>query len=106
MRRMMSIGLGLAALVIGLLIALVDTSPKWDDTGITVGMIVIVCAVFGAVSPARAWLWAFAVGLWIPVLNIAFQHNYTSSIALVFAFFGAYMGAFARKLLTRAGEAA
>jgi hypothetical protein len=102
---MLTVGLGLGALALGLLIALVDTSPKWDDTGITVGMLVIVCALFGMLSPARAWLWALAVGLWIPVLNIALYHNYASSIALVFAFFGAYVGAFARKLIMRAGNA-
>jgi hypothetical protein len=78
MRRIRWAGLALVALALGLAIGLVDTSPGWDDTGITVGTLLIASALFGAADPARAWLWALAVGIWIPALNIAMHHNYGS----------------------------
>lgn len=41
------------ALVFGLLIALVDSSPGWDDTGTTASALVITCGLLGAVHPVR-----------------------------------------------------
>jgi hypothetical protein len=104
MRRMLLLGLVLVALILGLLLALMDTRPGWNDTGISAFALLAVCAVFGMVSPGRAWLWVLAVGLWMPLLNIAFYHNYGAILAIAFAFVGAYAGAFARKLLTAPGE--
>ena len=72
MRQTMAlVGLALAALGLGLGIALVDASPGWDDTGISAAALVVVCFILGAVSPRRPWLWAVAVGLWIPLLTFA-----------------------------------
>lgn len=95
------VALLVAACVFGLSIAWIDSSPGWDDTGITVGMILIVSALFGALSPGRAWLWALGVGIWIPGLNIMRQHNYASLIAIGFAILGSYAGAYLRKLTLR-----
>jgi hypothetical protein len=106
MRLMRTAGMALVALALGLAIGLVDTSPGWDDAGITAGAILIVGALFGAVDPARAWLWALALGIWIPALNIAMHHNYGSLLVLAFAFGGAYAGALARKVLVRSGGSA
>ena len=86
-----------ASCAVGLMIAWIDSSPGWDDTGVTAGMVLIASAIVGALSPGRAWLWAFAVGSWIPVLGILRQHNYGSILALVLAFIGSYAGAFLRK---------
>ncbi len=61
------------ALVLGLLIALVDSSPGWDDTAVSAAAIFTSCGILGAIHPRRAWQWALAVGLWIPVLGIALQ---------------------------------
>ena len=85
-----------SALIIGLLIALVDTSPGWDDTGITASALLITSGLLGIVHPVRAWQWALAVGLWIPVLNIAFHQGYPAVIALAFTFAGAYAGKLVR----------
>jgi hypothetical protein len=100
------VGLGVVAQALGLLISWVDSRPGWDDAGITAGAIAIVCALFGALVPARPWLWALAVGIWTPVLGIGMHQNYGSLLALAFAFAGAYAGALARKLLAGAGGAA
>lgn len=87
------------ALAVGLAIGFVDSSPHWDDTGITVGAVLITTGLLGALAPRRAWLWALAVGIWIPTFNIAFHHGYASAAALVFAAAGAYAGAGAGWLL-------
>jgi len=84
------------ALVLGLLIALVDASPSWDDTGITAVTVFTSCGFLGAVHPRRVWQWALAVSLWIPALGIALHQNYESWAALAVALVGAYAGKLAR----------
>jgi hypothetical protein len=54
---------------------------------------------FGAIGPDRPWLWALAVGAWIPIYEIPSTRNYGSLLALVMAFVGAYAGTGLRKLL-------
>ncbi len=90
------------AVVLGLLIALVDSSPGWDDTGVSAAAVFACCGLLGALHPARPWLWALCVGLWIPALGIAFTHNYGSALALLVAFAGAYVGAFTIRFLSPA----
>lgn len=85
------------ALIVGLLIALVDSSPGWDDTGVSAAAVFASCGILGALHPARAWQWALAVGLWIPALSIALHQNYESWMALAVALAGAYVG----KLMSR-----
>jgi hypothetical protein len=96
----------LGALALGLLLALVDSSPGWDDTGVSAAAVFAAAAAFGAARPSRAWLWALAVGLWIPVLGIAVRGNAEALIALVPALLGAFAGAAARRLLAGPGRAA
>jgi hypothetical protein len=89
------------AVGLGLLIACVDSRPNWDDTGVTAAAILVSCGLLGAASPGRPWLWALAVGLWIPILGITRTRNFGALLALLFAFAGAYAGMAVRKLLTR-----
>jgi hypothetical protein len=90
------------ALVLGLLIALVDSSPGWDDTGISATAVFGSCGILGAVHPAHAWQWVLAVGLWIPALGITLQGNYESWAALVVALAGAYSGKLVRRFVSSA----
>lgn len=95
------------ALSIGLGIALVDSSPGWDDTGISAAAVFCVCGLLCVLHPRRAWVWALCVGSWIPAFTIAANPenpNYGSLLALVFCFAGAYAGALARR--TAAGGTA
>jgi hypothetical protein len=85
------------ALGFGLLVAYVDSRPSWDDTGVTAMAILVSCGLLGVVSPNRPWLWALAVGLWIPAFAIVLTRNYGSLLALLFAFTGAYAGMALRK---------
>ena len=87
----------IVALVLGLLITWVDSRPGWDDSGISAVMIFGATALLGAAMPERAWLWALAMGAWIPLLGIMVHHNTGTLLALVIAFAGAYVGALGRK---------
>jgi hypothetical protein len=94
----------MTALVVGLglggVITYVDSSPGWDDTGVTAAAILACCGLLGAVAPRRPWLLALAVGAWIPLLGIVLTRNYGSLLALVFAFGGAYAGMAIRRTVT------
>lgn len=76
----------------GGLITYVDTRPRWDDAGITAMAIFLTCGLLGAAGPRRPWLWALAVGLWLPLIDIAVHHRAGAILALLFAFAGAYAG--------------
>jgi hypothetical protein len=82
----------LLAVGLGWLIAYLDSRPSWDDTGITAGLIFLMCVVCTVLFPQRPWLWAFAVGLWDPVVAIMTIQNYAACLALAVAFAGAYAG--------------
>ena len=71
----------------------------WDDTGVTAGLILVASGIFAALRPARPWLWAVAVGGWIPLLGIASSGNYGSLLALAVSFLGAYSGALVVKTI-------
>ena len=92
---------GLAALAVlsGLAIAWLDSRQGWDDTGISAGVILLTSGVFTAIRPAYPWLWALAVGSWIPILGIASSQNYGSLLALAVAFLGAYGAATVMKTI-------
>ena len=95
------------ALLLGALIALVDSSPGWDDTGVSAAMVLTASGLMGALHPQRAWVWAFAVGSWIPLLGVAFDRfEYASLLALIIALVGAYVGAFAGKRLRTSANGA
>jgi hypothetical protein len=98
-RSFFVIGL-ILAIGIGLLIARIDSRPGWDDSGISAGMVLLATAAFGALFPQRPWLWALAIGAWIPLFAIFQSQNYGSLLALAIALVGAYGGALARRALT------
>jgi len=91
----------LLAVIVGLAIAYVDSSPGWDDTGVTVGLLLLSSAVLGFLLPRYPWLIALAVGIWIPLVSIFITHNYGGVIALLFPFLGAYAGMFLQHLVKK-----
>jgi hypothetical protein len=87
--------LTVGALVAGLGIAGIDSSPGWDDTGITAVLLVV--AAFGVtiLDPRRrAWWWTILVGLPTPLLEIPAGGSNGAWLAVVFAGVGA-VGAWA-----------
>jgi hypothetical protein len=91
------------ALALGGAIAWVDSSPGWDDTGVSAAAVLGVSGLFGLVYPSRPWLWGLAVGAWIPAYGILRELNYASLLALAFSFAGAYAGAVLRRRFAPAG---
>jgi hypothetical protein len=87
-----------AALVLGLLIAYVDSRPNWDDTGVTAVALFAASGLWAFLSPNRPWLWALAIGLWVPAFAIVSAGNYGSLLALLVAFAGAYAGMALRRV--------
>jgi len=83
------LGIGLLA---GLLLAYVDALPKWDDTGILVGGLLLASGLLTFLGYRRPWLLALAVGLWIPLHDIYLTHDFRMLLVLIFPFVGAYLG--------------
>ena len=89
------------AISLGIIIGCIDSRPHWDDTGITVGMVIISTFITGFISRIPPWILAISVGIWIPAFNILLHNNYGSLIALLIAFIGAYSGAYIRIVLQK-----
>jgi len=86
------------AILVGWGITWLDSSLNRDATGVTALLIVVSTGVLGFFSPNRPWLWALAVGIWIPLVGVFIQHNFGGVLALVVAFIGAYSGMFIRRI--------
>jgi hypothetical protein len=94
--------LAVAALAIGLAIGYFDSQPSWDDTGITVSLILLCSAMVAAFSRRRPWLWALLIGAWVPIFEITGRSGAASLLALLVAALGSAAG----YLLARVAEPA
>jgi hypothetical protein len=86
------VALVVVALGSGLVIALVDSSPGWDSTGMTAGALLIAAAIAAFMAGDRPWLWSLLVGLPTPAIEIRPSGATGSLLALAFAAVGAGMG--------------
>jgi len=89
----------IVALALGAAVTYVDSRPTWDDTGVTAAALLAISGVLGFLGPKRPWLWALALGIWIPLLGVIRTQNYGAILALVVAFAGAYGGMAIRRWL-------
>lgn len=80
------------ALAVGMGVALMDSRPGYDDTGVTAVLLVVGAAVAAAVSGRSPWLWAALVGIWTPAIEIRASGATGSLLALAFAGVGAAIG--------------
>lgn len=92
--------------VAGLLLAYLDSLPRWDDSGIIAGGLLLVSGLLTLLGHRQPWLIALAVGLWVPLRAILTSHDLTLVAVLVFPLLGAYAGFFVRQGLNRAGNSA
>jgi hypothetical protein len=91
-RRRRDAVVGMAAAATGIAIALVDSRPSWDDTGITVGALVLSAAAIAFVAGRRPWLWALLVGVPTPLLEVPATHDPAPLVAFALASAGAVAG--------------
>jgi hypothetical protein len=92
-----------AAILAGLAIAYVDTRPTWDDAGLTAGAMALAAAALGLLGPERPWLWALAVGVWIPtyaLVRTPAPGSIARLVVLIFPLAGAYLGRAVRSALS------
>jgi hypothetical protein len=80
------------SIVAGSAIGWIDSRPTWDDTGVTVGLIIVPTAIMGGLMPEHAWLWGLVTGGIVSAMNIILGANYGSLMAVAFAISGAYLG--------------
>jgi fructose-specific phosphotransferase system IIC component len=90
------------ASVLGIAIGCIDSQPNWDDSGISVLMILLAAIFCGYLAKHKLWLIALFVGIWIPLYGIFSTQNFGSLLALIPAFIGAYVGSWIKEL--RAGK--
>lgn len=86
--------------IVGFMLAKMDSSRNWDDTGITVGLVLISSFLSAVIMPRFAWLWAIIIGGFIWAFNVVQSSNYGSFAALIFAFMGAYSAVLFKKLIS------
>lgn len=82
---------------------MVDSSPGWDDTGVSAFMILTASGSLGALHPQRGWVRVLTVGTWVPLMGLVLERGEfapASVLALGFALVGAYGGALIGKLLS------
>ena len=85
------------SIVLGITIALIYSSPNWDDTGISVFMVLVAGFLCGYLAGQKPWLIALLVSIWIPLLSILTTQNYGAFLALAPGFIGAFAGYLVRK---------
>jgi hypothetical protein len=90
-------------LILGLTIAWIDSRPNWDDTGISVLLLLAAAMLCGFLASRKPWMIALVVSIWIPLTSICITHNYGGFMALVPGFIGAYAGWFIKRNL-KAGK--
>ncbi len=103
---MQKILLGIA-FALGGIITYVATRPDIHFGGIAIALFII-AFLFGFIQSKYPWLFALALGIWIPLL-VLFKgffkglfrvQNVWAILALLIAFAGAYAGAFLRNKLS------
>jgi len=83
----------------GIAIAWIDSRPNWDDTGISVLLVLLVSLFCGYLAAQKPWLIAIAVSVWIPLFGIVLSQNYGGFLALIPGFAGAYAGYLMKKVI-------
>lgn len=80
------------AAAIGLAIGYADSRPTWDDTGITVALLLLSSAIAAGLSGRRPWIWALLVGLGVPLFELRGAGGAVSLVALLITTAGSLAG--------------
>ena len=88
----------------GVGIGYMDSRPTWDDTGITVGGILLAAAVLGAADPRVFWIAGLAVGIPVLGMNVYVGGGYAAAVAALIAVAAAGVGAAVRRFVGSGGS--
>jgi hypothetical protein len=87
---------GVSALVLGSMIAFMDTRPNWDDTGVTAGALLLSAAIAAALG--LRW-WASALLVSFPIVLLEHRSaGWGVLLILAFAVAGSALGAVFRSM--------
>ena len=103
-RHALAAGFGLVA---GLALALMDSRPGFDATGVSAGGLILAGAAAALIDGSGAFGRAFLIALLVgaPIVLIESQSFPAPTIALAFAGIGAFSITWARRLLRDAADA-
>jgi len=80
------------ATAVGIVIGYVDSQPTWDDTGITLSLLLLTSAMVAGLSGRWPLLWGLLIGAWIPILEFGGTAGPASLTGLGVAILGALAG--------------
>jgi hypothetical protein len=86
------------SLCIGAAIMWIATLPTWENSGIASILILGCSAALAFLNPARAYVFALAVSAWVALMGLI-HRNPPALFAIVIGISGAFVGAYARRLL-------
>lgn len=89
----------LLSIVLGLAIGWIDSRPNWDDTGISVFLVLAAAFLCGYLAAKKPWAIALLVSVWIPLFSIVSTQNFGAFLAFIPGFIGAYAGYLIKKAL-------
>ena len=89
------------ALAIGAGIGYVDSRPTWDDTGITVGALLLAGGLLGYLRPHSSWITGLLLGIPVLVFNYLLQGNLQALAALAVSLIAASLGGLVGKSVMR-----
>jgi hypothetical protein len=96
------------AVAAGLGLAVLDSQPGYDDTGVTAAGLAIAALIAvlieGSGRVLRVAALAVLVAIWIPILEIAAPGTYGPLLAFVFSSVGAFVGWVIVRGLTRPAD--
>ena len=79
------------AILGGIFIGWIDTSPRWDDTALTVFSLMLISAAGTFIARRKPWLIAILVALWVPLMNVIKYGHWASVFAFLPSLLSAYL---------------
>jgi hypothetical protein len=102
-RQAILLAIGVAS---GLGLAVLDSLPSWDDSGILAGAMLLASGVLGLAGARPPWLLGLAVGAGIPVRAIVAGGDPRIAVVLIIPLLGAYGGSLIRQAVAGAAGSA
>lgn len=80
------------AIGVGCAVGFVDSRPNWDDTGVTVGLLVLTALVLACIRPRVAWVSGLAVSVPVVLFNAITRGGFGSLVGVAISMVSAGIG--------------